>query len=372
MPKERCALLCWLSFALIASIAPQKPGDVVNQGPVFGEFKPAYVESVLISDSGEDPNTMFSRVLDLKMDSRGRLFILEPDKISIFDRTGRFLGTLGRQGQGPGEYESARSLFVDTRDFFYINDQGRAVNIYRPDEKFERRISMHAFLEPAFTVDDKGNVFGLTMEISPAGARKVLARIGPDGKTISILNAFQDPATKVVGANGGGVMGGILHRDSLNGFLCPAADGRVCFGHNSEYELQVYGPDGRLLFKFADTERPVSTAEEVRAAEKKYGKEYVKTNLVFPEHKPFFQGLLSDEKGRIYVLRTKPFFPKDKKQVVDIFDKSGHFLCRTVFPYTPSVIRDGALYAIDRDSEGKVSILKIEIRNYATLPERLN
>ena len=71
--------------------------------------------------------TVFSQVA---VDRRGRILIGEPrqSEISVFDSTGRFLQTVGRRGEGPGEYQSIRHIGVGPRYIHvFDSDLGRTM-----------------------------------------------------------------------------------------------------------------------------------------------------------------------------------------------------------------------------------------------------
>lgn len=57
---------------------------------------------------------MFGRIEDVAIDSRNRIFILDFGRqvVEVFTTEGEHLTTLGRRGQGPGEFERAQSLIT--------------------------------------------------------------------------------------------------------------------------------------------------------------------------------------------------------------------------------------------------------------------
>jgi hypothetical protein len=55
--------------------------------------------------------------------------------LRVFDRAGRLLQTVGRQGQGPEEFARAvRSLAVDDAGSLYVGDLSRSVKVFRSNE----------------------------------------------------------------------------------------------------------------------------------------------------------------------------------------------------------------------------------------------
>ena len=58
---------------------------------------------------------MFFGFVQYEVDSEENIFVLDGGncRIQKFDREGRFLQSFGRKGQGPGEFEQPRSIYLD-------------------------------------------------------------------------------------------------------------------------------------------------------------------------------------------------------------------------------------------------------------------
>lgn len=151
-------------------------------------------------------------------------------------------------------------------------------------------------------------------------------------------------------------MGGMIHPYSANSYFCPIANAMLCYGENTRYQLILHDFKGNVKFVIDRDENPQSISSKE--------KRLVGKNSVFPSHRPFFKKLMSDDKGRIYVIRVKSVLDKDKAEKADIFSKHGRYLYRTEFPAMPSVINNDSVYFIDEDQEGMKVIKRTKIRNY--------
>jgi len=62
-----------------------------------------------------DENVAFYMPLDMALDAEGNLYVLDTGnhRIQKFSPDGDFLATLGRKGQGPGEFNFPGSLDID-------------------------------------------------------------------------------------------------------------------------------------------------------------------------------------------------------------------------------------------------------------------
>ncbi len=86
----------------------------------------------------EDENLAFNSPSDIAMDFSGNIYILDSgnQRIQKFSPEGKYLATIGRKGQGPGEFTSPSSLDIDAKGYLYVLDsnQGR-LQILAPDGK---------------------------------------------------------------------------------------------------------------------------------------------------------------------------------------------------------------------------------------------
>ena len=76
------------------------------------------------SDEG-DPRRAFGLVADVATDDAGRLFVLDAlmNRVAMFTREGRPLGTLGEAGRGPGELALPAAMAVDPAGRVYVLDR---------------------------------------------------------------------------------------------------------------------------------------------------------------------------------------------------------------------------------------------------------
>ena len=85
-----------------------------------------------------------------------------------------------------------------------------------------------------------------------------------------------------------------------------------------------------------------------------------------PDHRPYFRRFLSDDLGRLFVVRFKPITEKDiKTSEIDVFSKDGYYLYRMTWPLVPQVIKGGFLYEVRQDEEaGLTKIIRHRIKNW--------
>jgi len=355
-------------FIPIKVFSEWKSNEVVikNKWPKYGKLKLEIVEEDLIRESDIDENYMYKYVRDIAVDSNNNIYLLDSHLKNIFkyDYNGKFIHAVGNFGQGPGEYMSPRGIFVDDRNNLYVNDNGRAIIKFSSNGLFKSRIKLCLHMTSNnFFVDDNGNIYGFFREISDTEIRKVFIKLDQKGQALKRIKEYVETNLNVKRVGSGAIIGGLSHEYSADIFFSSILNKQHCIGENLKYELEVYDLQGKLVLSYDKAENPQSISGDIARLKRLIGKDYV-NSMNFPPHKPFFKDLLCDEKGRIYVVRVKSYFDRNKNEIVDIFNKNGQYLYKTTFPYFPRCIKNGYIIAIDRDEEDRVIIKKLIIKNY--------
>jgi len=93
----------------------------------------------------EDENLAFHLPEDMAMDAKGRIYILDSGnhRIQIFSPKGKYLRTIGRLGQGPGEFQHPFSIDIDSKGYLYILDRwNNRIQVLTPEGKADRTTSL--------------------------------------------------------------------------------------------------------------------------------------------------------------------------------------------------------------------------------------
>lgn len=88
----------------------------------------------------EPPEVVFGRIKDVATDEMGRLFLLDDrfGEVRVFDKHGNWHATIGRSGEGPGEFASPQSVAVAGHQV-YVGTMHREVHVFRLQEGVGRR-----------------------------------------------------------------------------------------------------------------------------------------------------------------------------------------------------------------------------------------
>lgn len=337
-----------------------------SQDPAFGTCALQLMEDLSIGQE-DDKNLLFYKIRDVKADAAGNIYILDSGnyRVQVFDRNGQFLRTIGRYGQGPGEFQLPTRIKIEAKTKrLFVRDVPNRIIVFE-----ENGIpTMNIFLSG---LDDfqplaDGAIVAITKYISTPdlSSRQVLCRVDQKGK---ISDRYADTLhTIFVPKQSGGTIAFITGFE-LSLFLAPLDAMSIVYGYSSIYELIILDNKGRILRRLTmNAPAPLFTPEE----KKSFGR------IPAPAQKPYFFSIMTDPLGRIYVQRNQSQEiirgrgPVDTKlKEVDVFSKEGYFLFRTRLPPNTCAIGEEVIYLYTLNEEnGEEFVRRMRIKNWSDLP----
>lgn len=214
----------------------------------------------------------FGDILDVAFDGAGNVYLLDSHTltVTVVDRRGGLLRTIGRAGDGPGEFRMPTQLAVMGDGRAVVADVAwhRAFQLYRSDGEFDRNVRVG---DDLLGVDgriyaDGGGRDALVLsgrliamesmrpaaEEYPPGTRAVV-RLALDGDRVAretIARAWAPPSTGTITFSVGGHE--ITTGDQTPPprtfdpglFVGPLPGGGVAFSDSSAYAIRIVGADG--------------------------------------------------------------------------------------------------------------------------------
>jgi len=338
--------------------------------PVFGEIVFDLEEDLSIGREDDD-NYLFYRAMDIALDNEENIYILEYRncRLQKFDKSGNYLQTIGRKGQGPGEFERPAEVCIDkTTENIYVKD-GRKIKIFDSQGNYLRDILMKSYPYDIF-LDSEGNIWGKFSVSQESGQAFSFDQVSPQGDILKNIVSFPSGATFT---RSGSTTWGLSHGYMHDLIISKIHDQSFIYGYSKDYELHVINPLGEHLFKIrkAESYHPITEKEK----EKIRGQfenvpEAVRKAIQFPEHRPFYASIFSDSQGRIYVHRMKSLLDEVEGIRFDVFNHEGYYLFQTTFQTWPELIENGCLYTITRSEEtGEERIKRFRILNWKNIKD---
>ncbi len=337
--------------------------------PLYGELNFDLEEDLVIGNESNE-NYLFYQVWDVKADDEGSIYVLDAGAHNIkkYDGQGKHLQTIGRQGQGPGEFERPVTLCFDKNGNIYVI-QMRKVQVFDKKGVYRKSIPLSFFVMD-FAPDGEGNII-VTGRIRTESIHNMgVLIIGPDGEIIKKVAEFPGIPIHETGTT-------ISHEYSPYVRFSAMGNKGIIYGYNLEYKLYCVDWSGEniLIIEKNEPQHAVGRREKnkiietlqknIALAELRWSKDVIEKMANVPRSRPFFNGILVDDKGRIYVKKLKSVLDDSKAIDYDIFSSDGYYLYTTQLPFAPLFIKNGNTYHTSfSEKTGEVKVIRTRIKNW--------
>jgi len=338
--------------------------------PLYGEIE-LEIEEDLVLGSEKDENYLFYRVWDIAVNDRGDIYVLDSGKYRIqkYDKDGRYLQTIGRQGQGPGEFERPVGLYLDKKRSIYVLGFFK-IHMFNHKGEFIKTL-VPSFFVTNIIPDGEGNLITTAYVRDERMQNFGVLILNPDGEISKKIAEF--PGIPII-------KGGSTFAHDYTPLLRVAATGDKGFvyGYPLEYKLFLADWSGEniLIVKKDEPYHALSRGERDKIINErleriKWPKNIIEDALNLPKHRPFFNRILVDDKERIFVKKRKSILDEGEEEEFDIFSPEGYYLYSTKLSFTPMAIKAGYLYYTTYSEQtGETKVIRYKIKNWNQIKER--
>jgi hypothetical protein len=348
------ALLVVTLFA--AAAAQDRPlADIYKSGRV------RLIEEVRVADAALPADALFQNPRGLAVDTQGLVYVADYDAnhIKVFSSDGKFIKTIGRQGEGPGEFQGPEFIEIGGGRIYVWEAMNRRISILDSEGRslgttpfspgaFGVFIKMRALPDGRLVAYyERGLVEGAQSRI-PDSQERVVELLSAEAKPIRILyeknvrasrlawNADYEAYVRVPFPYHPGIVMDVV------------PSGEVAAGMNDKYEFEILDPDKGRQRTFSRPWTPVKVVDEDK--QKHFSqfkmvvfKDNVKTvlpkapdhilkNTEFPKTFPAYRSLITDSEGNILV---QLYTESREFNVFDVFDPRTGFIARITFEGAP-------------------------------------
>jgi hypothetical protein len=326
--------------------------NVLNPAfPKDGVIRYALQDDLTIGGEGGGAESVLNRPQDLKVDSQGNIYVLDwgDVDIKVFSPDGRLLRTIGKKGQGPGEFDIP-AYFVLSADgrIFLLSGRQYQISVLGDTGTYLSSFKVDGFCH-GLAVDGQNRVYySQLLSPEPSGGeefqliqnRMALFRTDEKGQERTDLGEYLDVTMlqKVQRVGEGGTVTSMTSGESYKTSWLVGPDGRVYLGYNKEYRLDVYDPDWKLLFRFGRDFTPIRHPE-------------YKPDGAHPEFYPAFSDWRKffDDQGNLWLEQYVEEGVKD--HVFDVFSPDGIYLSQVRVPQALLLVRGDKAYSIIRTED---------------------
>jgi len=347
----------------------------------YGELSLDLEEDLVIGQE-DDENYQFYQADDLALDSGNNIYVADGGnhRIQKFDKNGNYISTIGRKGQGPGEFIGISDILIDQQDNLYVLG-GERIQIFNSSGEYLNGFELETSLSNFF-LDSDGFIFGISFISDREGNKSKVVKISSEGKLIKTCAEFSEH--KTVRRKSGEMFlffrayHSYTHRLSLT-----ALDSKTfSYVDTSKYEIFVIDKDGKLISKIQADEKSHSITqsekdfivaqleEKISRSGRKWPKGVLEEACDFPSSRPFFWGMIADDLQRLYLWRVKSVLDESEEQIFDVYSKDGYFIHRIKMAFLPELFKNSYLYNIEEDEDtGDVFVKRYRIKNWNQIKE---
>lgn len=338
-------------------------------------------EDLRIGSAEGQPEYQFGQIAGMDVGSDGRIYVVDQQasEVRVFGPDGRFIARMGKAGSGPGELgQGAGPLFVGPGDTVSVPDVGqqRVTRFTAAGEPLgSYSIPMAEGIPIKWMENPEGGLVHQAMIMALPNQPDVepmnlLLERDATGAIVDTLKVM--PAGQTMDFSGGQPRMTIFAPEPM---WALGPDGRLIYGNNSTYRLEVFDPEGRLV-RVIQKERerkPITDGDEeefrrvIQEAWKAAGMppqamDMMSQALNFAEYYPAYANLFGGPEGTVWVQGVQsPETVQEEGSTFDIqdiggptwevFDDQGRLLGMVRMPrrFTPLLFEGDDIYGILRD-----------------------
>jgi len=420
MPVIRSFLLFIATFTLLAACTSSRTPDEGTAGHSFSSFVEdgvpvavtsdvpkypgelfAFEEEVRLHQDEANPESLLNRAFTFVRGDDGRYYV--PDmgdcRIVVFDETGEYVQSIGRKGEGPGEFRSLIQITVRNGLIMAYDHQLNRSAVFATDGEF---LEQHRL-----PVTNSPDIFHIVQGIFPLAGDCLLIygteydmsdrENQPMCDHITVLSAAGDTLSRMqgewwslgkqvrVGTRGSAATHYYGPRSSLQYY----EDSGIFAYNTAEPEMKWYDLEGNLqrIIRMDTEPEPVSDAErrgierllqqQVEESDDEWRavREEARRQTVIPEYKSYWSSVSVDDAGYVWIHRHTDYSQPDPYEYATprmLLSPEGEYLGEMTPPEgVASVCRGHMLVRREDEDTGEIQLLvyrMIPIREGFTYP----
>ena len=343
------------------------------------ESPPFQIELQEVTRIDDSNDVILGRITGIYTDEEDRIFISDDGekRINVYSPAGEFIQSLGRSGQGPGEFEFVHNLVVDESYVYAMDFSQNFINTYdletlefdstipmlREDQRNEK---LRSYFPSDFQVLSDGDLlikytksFGRNDDESEK-RYDYLYRTDRTGSlsTQPVLELASAEAIVLRTANSVSVFGAPF-AVSLNTALSPSQ--KIVVNRTDRFLFKMYDTNGNYerAFYYPFPNKPLTRDTALNQYDNENYRRAIR-NFDLPETWPAVDQFMIDDKNRFWVSTII-----DEEDMFEwwVLDEQGNLLAKQTWPSSRTIehIHNNYLYMTEEDEMGLVEVVKYRL-----------
>lgn len=316
--------------------------------PLYGEDVFILEEELSIGESEGYEDYMFSTIISIDVDEDGNIYVLDliEAHVKVFDKNGRLKKIIGREGQGPGEFQKPFTLQItDNHNIVVWDPMPQKLTFLTIDGKYIKSISTSGIFNPPLIAQD-GDIICTVKTGETNNPKYELRRLDQQMNSISFYYSYPKYNSSRDGFNS--------FRSSLKWGIIKNS-GIVCGLAGEGYNLNVFNSNGEILKKITKDYTPIRIPAEAikRATKRKLPTGYFYS---VPKHYNPFRWIVTDEEDRMFVC-TWERSEDNGGRYYDVFNTEGQCIAKVPIAHAilmgrRLIFKGTKLYLVFEDENG--------------------
>jgi len=353
------------------------------------KLKIVFKEELSIGEIEGDENYMFGMRVYFNVDDEGNIYVTDWDRkrIQKYNPQGKYIQTIGRKGQGPGEFQNVWVPRFDEDSNMYVTDiAGHRISFFDKEGKFLKQIIIPS-ISSSLYINSKGYfITTKSLHIEEKDGEKFVSVFGFYDDKFNIIKEIHRSIWEPKNPTGrdeksmaqflANIMSDMAFRPNISYFLTD--DGLLYFGYPEKYEICIFSSEGKIIKTIRREYDPIRISKKhknnfVKSMEddflrlspypegiKKQASQLIK----YPKFKPAYQDFTLMDNGWLLVIIDSS--EKDSK-LIDIFDQYGKYIAQFTTSVSTNrlIFKNSKAYALAIENDYRfVKRYNYEIQEY--------
>jgi len=353
-----------IAFSLQAECASLKT--------IYLTGKVQFVPALNIGNESMPAGGFFEAPIGITSDTKGNVYICDAkaNNIKKFDAQGKYLLSIGRPGQGPGEFQNVWHPRFDKDENLYVSDiygSRSRISVFDRQGNSLKTIRVPIRLRDVY-INSTGSFLGyqsIFLE-DPKGDLGIYC-VGLFDESFNCIKKLHE---KVYESNPSAGQGANSRAQFLANLLGDEAfkptwtyvlaeDDFIYFGYPENYEINIYSPEGKLKKIILREYDPIKIGKKhiqgfIRYQENEFFrfiqttddiKEKVFKLIEYPKFKPAYDTFTLMDNGWIAVIVD---YIENEYTLIDLFDQQGTYIAQfeAKIPIQNLFFKNGKAYAL--------------------------